>query len=158
MVPNRGAAAHKGAVKRCQGCRQVLNIQLVRRRPKSQKPKMIELFSSFFYFVWTHLFCDCKIVFFQEEIISFSSESLLFEPWTVNLHIGKMRFFISPKDHDLGKRGKKVRKNLFAVFLIFPLKKYRFTYQLKKNVPQVWLSWKLIRRKVLESVSRIWAS
>jgi hypothetical protein len=26
MVPNRGAAAHKGAVKRCQGCRQILNL------------------------------------------------------------------------------------------------------------------------------------
>jgi len=27
VVPNRGAAAHKGAVKRCQGCRQILNLQ-----------------------------------------------------------------------------------------------------------------------------------
>jgi len=26
VVPNRGAAAHKGAVKRCQGCRQILNL------------------------------------------------------------------------------------------------------------------------------------
>jgi len=26
VVPNRGAAAHKGVVKRCQGCRQTLNL------------------------------------------------------------------------------------------------------------------------------------
>ncbi len=26
MVPNRGAAAHKGAVERYQGCRQILNL------------------------------------------------------------------------------------------------------------------------------------
>jgi hypothetical protein len=26
VVPNRSAAAHKGAVKRCQGCRQILNL------------------------------------------------------------------------------------------------------------------------------------
>jgi len=26
VVPNRGAAAHKGAVKRCQGCRQIVNF------------------------------------------------------------------------------------------------------------------------------------
>ncbi len=28
VIPNRGAAAHKGAAKRCQGCRQVLNYCL----------------------------------------------------------------------------------------------------------------------------------
>jgi len=26
VVPNRGAAAHKGAMKSCQGCRQILNL------------------------------------------------------------------------------------------------------------------------------------
>jgi len=26
VVPNQGAAAHKGAVKRCQGCRQKFNL------------------------------------------------------------------------------------------------------------------------------------
>jgi len=34
-----------------------------------------------------------------------------------------MRFFISPKDHDLGKRGKKVRKKPFCGFFNFSFEK-----------------------------------